>query len=233
METNHRRGGTDMLPEIGQELFLQIDEGNDASTNYKSKVIDMTDEYISIFLPTQQNSGHTRVFRPGTRIEISHFGKDGSKYVFPSVILENINDRIPFVRVSVPAKEEIIRKQRRNFLRVPAYADVALKLVEPRDREIHFVTKTEDVSGGGIAIKYPATYDIRIDDQFEVWMALPCSKDVLQANFIAKVVRIIDQKKPGKKLAPLEIINISQKDQQNIMKYCFECEIDLRKKGLI
>ncbi len=233
METNHRRGGTDMLPEIGQELFLQIDEGNDASTNYKSKVIDLTDEYISIFLPTQQNTGHTRVFRPGTKIEVSYFSKDRSQYSFQSLILETIEDRIPFVRIEVPDKEAIIHKQRRNFLRVPARAEVALKLIEPRDREIHILTKTEDVSGGGIAIKYPSYYDIRVDDQFEVWMALSCSKDVLQANFIAKVVRIIDQKDRSQKLAPMEIINISQKDQQNIMKFCFECEIDLRKKGLI
>ncbi|MBO8170672.1 MAG: flagellar brake domain-containing protein [Bacillaceae bacterium] len=219
-----------MLPEVGQEIYLQVDDGDQTDTSYKSKVIDVKDDYLSIYLPVLQKTGKSKVLRAGSRVGVSHFGKDGARYEYSVMILENVNDEIPYTRISMPKKEEIQRKQRRNFVRIPASVEVALELIEPNDRNIHIVTRTVDISGGGIAVQVPSTYDVRQDDQFNVWLVLPCGKNIVHANFIGRVTRLIEKENQAFKIAPIEIINISQKDQQHIVQFCFQCEVEQRKK---
>lgn len=225
-----------MFPRVGQTIRLQFagsSEEEHSLEDFKSRVTDMTEEMASIELPTSENTGRTGVFRPGTSCLVWYVGEDGSRYEFHSIIVGRESGHIPVLLLQLPKKEQIVRTQRRNYLRIDSALDIAVKHQDPI-RRYHFLAKTVDISGGGLAFTCDESYRLREKDVLQVWIAMPSKNGQVQHAFAE--LEIVRQKAPEEKGLHQWIsgrfTNISEQDRVKVVRACYERQLELRKKGI-
>lgn len=227
-----------MLPIVGQDIFLCKEPSTANSSpvpEYRSKVININNDSIDIHLPANLSSGKTGYLLTGTKLIVIYDIKDGSRIHCPTIVLGHSEGSFKYLRLARPKEEEMMRIQRRNFMRIPAVVDAAVQLIETGDgRRLHFIAKTEDIGGGGIAISCPKTRDLRKNDLLAVWIALPMQNgNVIHAHFSGSVVRIVpDEQQPKILQVSIKFEDILEKELQKIYQYCFEREVELRKKSV-
>jgi c-di-GMP-binding flagellar brake protein YcgR len=225
-----------MLPRIGQTLRLNvIRSSEDAGTHtLKSRVTDIKDGIAAIELPTSENTGRTGLLDVGTPCAVWYVGEDGSRYEFQSSITGRQSEPLPVLFLELPVKEEIIRTQRRNYLRIDSALDIAVKLMDPI-RNYHFITRTVDLSGGGLSFTCKDSYHLQENDKIQVWISFPSKMGQVQhASAILQVVRVKPAEEKGlNHWVSGKFIQISEADRVKVVRACYERQLELRRKGVI
>lgn len=222
-----------MFPGISTvvRILISTASADEPQDIYKSRVDNVLSRSLMIEVPLHENNGRPMAYSPGQEITLFHFGIDGSKYILPSRILKRVNDDVPLWEVALPHPDSIQRIQRRNYLRVPASLELALRSLSKTN---HFLARTLDVSGGGIA--FSCKSDLRVDhgERFACWLAIPTKQGMDHASFTAKVVRVVPPKREGEHQAiSLMILETRELDREKIIRYCFDRQVELRKKGVL
>ncbi|HEY0826563.1 MAG TPA: flagellar brake domain-containing protein [Bacilli bacterium] len=217
-----------MLPKISQTLFLQVanvDE-TEEKEEYKSRISDVGEESFSIDVPIDVKSGKLHRVYVGDTISAYYVSNDGAKYYFNSEVMGFTNDVLKLVIIKKPQLDAITKVQRRTFLRVTADLEVAVKLSE----HFKFLAITEDVGGGGISFVCDGSVPIKQKDVVSCWLLVPYRNGSIDhVPFKGDLVRI----KPldtGKQLVMLSYTEITDPDRQKVIRYCFERQLDFRKK---
>ncbi len=225
-----------LLPRIGQTIRLTF-AGSSEDTSlqtFKSRVVDMKDEIASIELPTSEETGRTGLFGAGAACEVWYVGEDGSRYEFHSSITGRRSEPIPVLFLQLPPKEEILRTQRRNYLRIDTALDIAVKLEDPI-RNYHFVARTVDISGGGLSFTCDESFRIQDHDSLKVWISMPSKTGQVQHAYA--VVEVVRQKPAEKKglhqWISGKFTEISEQDRVKVVRACYERQLELRKKGVV
>lgn len=223
------------FPSIGQVVRLQpiVPDEDIANKIYKTRVADIRDQHILFELPIEVANGRPLNLAKGTEFYFTYINLDGTQYRFRGALLGRVEENIPLILVKLPAKHEIEKSQRRSFLRVDAYLDLAVKLDAP-DRIYHLVTQTTDISGGGLSFTCSPSYLFKEGDKLKLWLVIP-TKDQGIARLVldGEVVRveIYDEVKKTR-LVSVKFILIKDRDHQLLMRYCFERQLELYKKGI-
>jgi len=136
----------------------------------------------------------------------------------------------------VEKQGDIIKVQRRNYFRLDCFVDVRYRIIDPegdatRNKEKTYInTLANNVSGGGVCLlleeKLPAGAIIECE------MFCDTSRKV---RFYGKVVRFEEKGKEGKYKfeAGIAYIEISDYDREVIVRYIYEEQRKLLRKGLI
>lgn len=225
-----------MLPRIGQSIRLTFAGSSEDPRlhTYKSRVVDIKDEVASIELPTNEETGRTGLFGAGTACEVWYVGEDGSRYEFHSSIVGRQSEHIPVLFLQLPSKEEILRTQRRNYLRIDSSLDIAIKLDDPI-RRYHFVARTLDISGGGLSFTCDESYRLQENDKLHVWISMPSKTGQVQHAYA--VMEVVRQKSAEKKglhqWISGKFVQISEQDRAKVVRACYERQLELRKKGVV
>ncbi|MCF6093518.1 flagellar brake domain-containing protein [Microaerobacter geothermalis] len=221
-----------MYPTINQMLFFQIltTDEEEVKKEYKARVADRNEHYIATEIPLEVTTGRMKIFLPGTEILVWYIAADGSRIQFKTQILGRKEDQIPLLIIKTPSIKELKKTQRRNFLRVPAELELS---IQGGKNGVHVLVKTRDISGGGVAFTCEEQVLLKKDDELVCWLVLPLrTGGVTHANFIGKVLRVEPPKEKGlHQWVSLKIDQISNQDQQKLVRYCFERQLELRKKG--
>jgi c-di-GMP-binding flagellar brake protein YcgR len=222
------------LYNIGETLFLQqrVTTENEPVT-YKARVLDLSEQYISIEMPLAEKTGKIGFFPEGCEIEAWFYGKDGSKIFFLCSVLGRRKERIPLTLLTHPVADDIIRTQRREFLRVPCYDEVAIHPVT-KGEFTPFLAKTIDLSGGGLAFVLPQKPELNAGSQIKWWLSLPLKTGTfLHPSGHGEIVRVIEPSEKGLSYkCPMEFSEVVETERQKVIKYCFERQLEIRKKGL-
>jgi c-di-GMP-binding flagellar brake protein YcgR len=219
---------------IGETLFLQQKVSTeDENITYKARVADLSDQYISIEMPLGEKTGKIGFFPEGCEVEVWFYAQDGSRYFFLSSVLGRRKERIPLTLLTHPVEEDIERTQRREFLRVPCYEEVAIHPLT-KGEFTPFLAKTIDLSGGGLAFVLPRKPEFPEGSQMKWWLSLPLkSGPILHPSGLGKIVRIIEPAEKGMPYRfPLEFTDVMETERQKIIKYCFERQLEIKKKGI-
>ncbi|WP_235827880.1 flagellar brake protein [Brevibacillus migulae] len=224
-----------VLPRIGQLLRIKkvsMDE-NISKPTYKSRVADIQGEQVAIEMPIQEETGKMSQFPIGTHIEVSYFAEDGSTYQFQTEVEGEQKENVRLLLMRLPEKEALTRMQRRNYLRVETHVEIAVKTMD-NVRNYHFLARTTDLSGGGMAFTCPDHYRLKVGDKLEVWMALPHKAGVISHSYAeAEVTRCkLPEEKGEHQWVSLKFVTISQADQAKVIRACYERQLELRKKGM-
>ncbi|WP_164984948.1 flagellar brake protein [Ammoniphilus sp. CFH 90114] len=222
-----------MIPGISQLLrvSLRTKDTVESQDTYKSRVDNVLDQSLLIEVPLSEKNGKSMAYSAGIEITVFYFGLDGSKYIFPSRVLSRKNEDVPLWEIALPRLEDIERIQRRNYLRIPAMLELSLKSLT---RGIQFLARTVDVSGGGVAFTCKKEYRMVQGERFQCWLAIPFRQGMEHAPFIAKVVRIVPPKEDmDHQTIMLMISVIKEPEREKIIRYCFERQLELRKKGVL
>lgn len=217
-----------MLPKVNQILYLQVNsiDEEEARQEFKSRIAEVTDEYIAMEVPIHTKNGRLKRLYPGDEMNAYFITEGGVKNFFNTSVLGFKEDVVRLVAIKKPDPESITKVQRRNFLRVPADLEVAVK----RTEQIRFLARTEDVGGGGISFICDSYVPIQTNDILSCWLLIPYRNGAIDhANFKGELVRI-KELEGNKKLGMLQFSEIVDVERQKIIRYCFERQLDFRKK---
>lgn len=207
-----------------QTVEIEVNE-KQRKVAYLSSVLKVCQDCFIFLLPADQAAGE--VLRPGQRIVVS-FYDHVAFYSFSAVVLEVSKPPMPRVKVSLP--EKVSRTQRRNFVRINARIPLEYYLVceNLAERIAGHQATTLDISGGGVLIKT----DQKLDPgaELEITFGIPGKGKVFA---IGKVIRCCPDSNQQKFRVGIQFTLIEKKDREKIIRYIFEQQRMLRKKGLI
>lgn len=216
-----------MQPKVNQHLYIQIEslDEEESRQEYKARIADLDDSFIMIEIPIHLKTGKLKRVHVGDALSAYFVSDEGMKSYFNSEVIGHKEEAVRLVVIRRPDPESITRVQRRGYLRVPAWQEVAVKVSD----HVQFVTLTEDIGGGGISFFFNSSVPLRQNDTVSCWLLLNFKNGVIDhAYFKGDIVRV-KMVENGRSFATLSFSQISNLDQQKIIRYCFERQLEIRK----
>ncbi|WP_168735638.1 flagellar brake protein [Cohnella fermenti] len=216
-----------MLPKVNQTMFLQIsgEAGQDQAPTYRSRIADLTAESIFIEIPMNEETKRYYRTQPGEQMTASYYTADGVKHQFTTVVRGIAKDVVTLIEIRMPHPDEISKEQRRSFLRVETELEIAVRLGE----KVRFTALTADVGGGGISFRCERKWPIVKGMKLNCWLLVPFrTNTVTHAQFIGEVVRV-NEVEPKHYMVMMRFDDIQDSEQQKVIRYCFERQLDMRK----
>lgn len=195
---------------------------------FRCKVVEKQDNILFIDYPINTETKKTAFLVDGSQFRAIFHAEDNTNYAFKTEVLGRKFGNIPMIMISCPPDEEFIRIQRREFVRVPTPADVA---VEYNNQHYQYVT--EDISAGGLALQLKSNEYIPFQegDSISLTIVLPYTNgDIRYVQTAAEVIRIFE--KNHVKLASIQFTDTDDTDKQYIVRFCFERQLLIRKKEI-
>jgi len=217
-----------LLPKLNQDLFIQVANVDNDEENqlYKTRIADLDDDYIYMEQPIHTMKGGFMTLFQGDSLSIYFLSTGGTKNYFYSEVVGFQEDNIRLVTITKPEQSAISQVQRRNHLRVAAELEIAIRISD----NLQFLAVTKDLSGGGTAFECESHYAIQPNTQFDGWLLLPYKNGSIEhASFKGEIVRI-KELEGGLKIGMVTFTNISDVDRQRVIRYCFEKQLEYRKK---
>ncbi len=191
---------------------------------------------IFIELPIDEKTGRTCNMPIGTQVNVWYMNQEGTRFDFNTEIVGRQKGVIPVLLLKVPQKNQINRTQRRNYLRVDIPLEIAIKTMDTT-RGYHFLTRTEDLSGGGLSFKCSTQYALKERDKISIWMLIPLKTGtIMHAYADAEITRCREpEADSGQKQQWISVkfSHISEHDQAKVVRVCYERQLELRKRGVI
>lgn len=214
---------------IGDILTLE-QKYSSQKEKFTCMVVEIEPGCVYIDFPINIESGKIVFLVDGTQLNISFSDDEQAVYVFDSEVLGKVKGQIPMIQLLLPDVETFVKIQRRKYVRLDVTVDAAL---HPENYEFTpFRALTEDISAGGASIRLLKGTDIETASTLYLWMALTLKSGEIQyLRLKSKVIRVTE-KDHGNKLLHIEFIDPPRNDVQTLMRFIFEKQVDLKKKGL-
>lgn len=210
---------------IGTQLTLEP-TFTEKVEKYRCKVVDSDEQFIYINYPVEEASSKTVFLSDGTQLRATFVEESKAAFAFQSEVLGKRKGNIPMIKLAYPGDSEIIKIQRRDFVRVATSLDIAIRF---KEEKYQFVT--DDLSAGGTAVLLNKPVKFKADDEVSLLIPLSFNNgDIKYVSATAAVIRIWDRGNIS--LASLQFTNTDDVDKQQIVRYCFEKQLLIRKKGL-
>lgn len=197
---------------------------------YKSDIQDLTDQYIAISIPIKD--GQYIPLRQGEQLEVLYFYNKEEMYKFYTVVVGRKVDKVPVILLEFP--KELIKIQRRKFVRVPIVCAIDLskiengnidsdvkKLVEKNQALIKAVMV--DLSGGGMRIKIKN--ELKLDDSIIAYIPLDSGEVAIKGE----VVRV-EKDEEKRYVCGINFVDLEEKVQDKIIRYIFQIMRNQRRK---
>ncbi|USB34748.1 flagellar brake domain-containing protein [Paenibacillus sp. YPG26] len=217
-----------MLPKINDLVYIQIasEVEKEEKIEYKSRISEIEEDSYLIEVPIPVDGGGMKKLYMGDELSGYFLADEGVKNYFSTYVLGFVSDNIKLVRIRKPDPDSITRIQRRNFLRVTADLEVAVKT----PGNIRFVARTEDIGGGGFSFYCETNYSLVEGDILHCWILLPYKNGSIEHVPIeAEIVRM-KKLETGRSLVMMKFESISDMERQKLIKYCFERQFDFRNR---
>ncbi|WP_195571026.1 flagellar brake protein [Paenibacillus sp. 1001270B_150601_E10] len=214
-----------MLPKINDMLFIVPDHASPEDGVYKARVTEVDSKSIWFELPIQEGTARSSKFSH-ERLEISFVQADGMKYSFFTKVSGSKQDGILMLAVPKPKAAEIRKLQRRAYLRVKADLELKVHNADEPTQEV----RTIDISGGGLSFTAQKRWKLTPDQQLQCTLYLPQKlgeHDYI--SFSGKVVRT-ESRTEVTELVMMEFEAITDIEREKIIRYCFDKQIEDRRR---
>ncbi|MEH7224259.1 flagellar brake domain-containing protein [Bacillus sp. JJ1566] len=204
---------------------------NPNGEKYRCRVVEKLENKLYIDYPVNNRTGKTVFLLNGTQLKAFVASDSTSAYFFDTTVLGRVKQNIPMIVLSFPGEDSMFKIQRREYVRVETPVDVAIHSLNGEFQP--FVSITRDISAGGAAIILPSTKTLIPGVDILTHFVLPTLSDEYQyVSFRSDVIRIVDGKNGERNKASLKFLDISESDRQLLIKFCFERQLILKKKGI-
>lgn len=214
-----------MKIKLGTNLILEP-TFTDKAEKYRCKVVDLDEQFIYVDYPIDTNTNRTAFFIDGAQLRASYVEESKSAFAFQTEVLGKRNGQIPMIKLLYPGDSEIIKIQRRDFVRVTTALDISIQF---EDEKYQFVT--DDLSAGGTAVIL--NREVRFKEGDEISLLIPLAfnnGDIKYVTTTAAVVRIWERGQQH--IASLQFTDTDDLDKQQIVRFCFERQLSLRKREM-
>ena len=213
---------------VGNTVQMELDhQMGDEHQCFRTKVLDYEKGFIYIDYPVDESTGKPVYFLQGTQFKVWFVGKDEAVYLFETEVLGKIDQSMPMLILKDPGEERYLRVQRREYVRIETAVDT---VVYPADDSFFpFSTVSLDISGGGLALVLPENHAVKRGQALYISLSLPFrAGDIHYIHTKAELIRVIDRLGPLK--GSFKFVDISDKERQAIVRYCFERQLEAKKK---
>ncbi len=217
-----------MFPKVNQMLFFQISSPNsdEEDVQYKARIADENENALYIEYPLNEQTGRLKRLYLGDELSMFFLNNEGVKHYFDSYVSGFAEDGLKLVKIVKPDPKQITKVQRRNFLRVPAELELAIKSPE----QIRNVCSTYDIGGGGVSFFCDKHISISMQDKLECWLLVHYKNGTIEhVPFTAEVVRVHEMES-GRKQVMSRFSIINDSDRQKIIRFCFERQLEFRNR---
>jgi len=217
-----------MKLKVGMTLIIETGF-TETTERYKCKVVEIEDgsDHFMIDYPIQINTGKTAFFLEGSQLHVNFSESTNAAFAFKTEVAGRIRKNIPMIKLSYPGDHQLIKIQRREYVRVETPVDVSVNF---HGDVTQFIA--EDISAGGLAIQLNRTVHFREHDQLMLLIVLPFANgDMKYVKTEATVIRIWE--KSDRSIASLQYDVLDDTDRQYIVRFCFERQLLNRKKGTV
>ncbi|MBG9544537.1 flagellar brake protein [Cytobacillus firmus] len=214
---------------IGEALMLELTY-SEKPEKYKCKLAEREGNNLYIDYPINQETNKTAFLVDGTQLKATFLADDGTVYLFESEVLGRVKQNIPMMILSYPGDEHLVKIQRRQFVRVETPVDVA---IHAENNEFSpFVSVTDDISAGGAAIIAKMDNSLKANMQILTYFVLAMQNGVnYYLKLKSKVIRVSEPRN-GISHISVQFIDITPLDRQLLLRFCFDRQLAMKKKGL-
>jgi c-di-GMP-binding flagellar brake protein YcgR len=211
----------------GVVLTLQV-KNDDKVEKYRCKVQEVKEKEFYVDYPAHIVNGKTTYILNGTQLLITYVSDEGVAYTFESEVLGRLKQAIPMVQLSFPGYHQVLKVQRRQYVRVESNIDVS---VHPLSHHFTpFITLTQDISAGGAALILPE--HASFPEEGHVFTTFVIHLNNGETHYLklkSKIIRLVEVTSKNRWKASLQFDPINEFQRQVLMKYCFEQQLLLRK----
>ncbi|WNB93704.1 flagellar brake domain-containing protein [Bacillus sp. NEB1478] len=214
---------------IGESISL-VPLFSDKKDTYKSKIYEMKDDVLYIDYPSNEATNRTEYFFDGTQFKVSFVDKEKVVYTFRTELLGRKIEKIPVLIITAPKNEDVHKVQRREYVRVETMVDVSVDIIANSDPAFNSVIV--DMSAGGMLLSLPIGHKVAKGDVLDCLVVLPMrSGEKVYLDLECSVLRILDGDN-NRQRAPLQFNQITARDRQHIIRFCFEQQLQMKKKEM-
>jgi len=214
---------------IGDTLILEPMD-TDSPVRYKCRIVEYNEKELYIDYPIHLETNKTVFLINGTQLRGSFVTNEGISYMFDTEIIGRLNQNIPMLVLPFPEKDQIIKIQRRRYVRVAASVDIAIHPISDEYRP--FTAATIDISAGGAAILVPNSIRAAEDMLAELILVLPLQNgEYYYPKLKGNVIRVLEFNEMYNKLI-IEFVDVSPKNRQLLLRYCYDIQLSYKKKGI-
>lgn len=217
--------------EPGLVMTLEPFDGTDKKEEYRCKVVDMEEGKLFIDYPVHRQTHKTVFLMEGMQLAVSFLDPTASSavFMFRTEVTGRVKRNIPMLVLHDPGLTNYVRVQRRKFVRVQKTMDIAVEVNGMRP----FSSITEDVSAGGVTVVLPESVQIERGAEAKMYAVIPAQH--AEPRYIeadAELVRIYHDEKSNRRFGSFQFKDLPYAEQQLLMRFCFEQQLQLRRKGL-
>lgn len=213
--------------QVNQLLHLELTDSGGETTRYPSRIEDLTDTGIVVAAPTKE--GMPLGLGVG-EIVIVWYWDNAAIYTFQSKVISKENEGIPTMLLQWPAKIEKV--QNREYVRVQTSVPVQLTY-HSEDGELETVScRTRDISGGGVMLSIGKPLYVHKDSVVQIEFEVEGEEISIRGIIIWNDWEL-DNEGIEKNILGVKFTLISDIARQAIVKYVFQKQIELRRKGLL
>ncbi|MEW9111368.1 MAG: flagellar brake domain-containing protein [Cytobacillus gottheilii] len=214
---------------IGDTIILET-KYSESGERYQSKVIDQSEHYIYIDYPKNMETHKTAFLLDGTQLKASFVAAAGAVYLFDSEVAGKVKRNVPMIMLTYPGDEQLMKIQRRQYVRVETAVDAALH--SPDENFPPLVCVTEDISAGGASFSTKSQIQVEPEMNVNLWLVLLMhSGEYHYLNLKSKIVRILNMKENTRKIS-VQFSNITPNERQLLLRYCFDRQLAYKKRGI-
>lgn len=193
---------------------------------FRCKVVEISDNVVYIDYPINTFTKKTAFLMDGTQFRATFLNEDKQSMAFNTQVVGRKGGNIPMIILTLPPKEEWIKIQRREYVRVETSADVAIEYAGIYQQYV-----TVDISAGGILVKVRGGTHFSEGVEVNLMIVLPFSNgDIRYVQTTANVVRIFERDQGV--YASIQFTDTDEIDKQYIVRFCFERQLYIRKREL-
>ncbi|WP_141433355.1 flagellar brake protein [Bacillus sp. 03113] len=214
---------------IGDQIILESTYAEKLEF-YKCKVVEKKADNFYVDYPIHMDTNRTVYLVDGTQLKVTFVTKDGNVFLFESEVVGRIKQDIPMIMLNYPGKDQLLKIQRRQFVRIETSVDVAVHAID--DEFDPFTTTTFDISAGGAALVIPKALPFKRGMFISTWFILPMQNgDYHYITIKSKVVRMVDLHNEYKKIS-VQFVETSPKERQLLLRFTFDRQLAMKKKGI-
>ena len=209
-----------LVPGLAVELV--VSEG-EYEGKYRTRIEDVGEGFISVGSPFIKSD--IVPLRLGTKLKLI-FWDELSAYSFSTKIKQRIANPIHLFVLTMP--DSISRVQRRNFVRVTVIKPITFQTVTSEGLSDSFNGTMLDLSGGGMSF----LTEEQVEDQSILYVQLALPKGDMQIPVLVCRTDKIEDSNPQRYCVSTAFHEIPERSRDQIIRYIFEIQRTMRKKGL-
>lgn len=218
---------------IGDTLIIEPIHGESNGEQYKSRVLGKAEKSIYIEYPIHLVTNKLLFLMNGAQMRVNFVTSEGIAYLFHSEVIGRKKDNnVPMLILSLPAENQMVKIQRRQFVRIETSVDIAIHPYEKDGQFEPFTTVSLDFSAGGAAVIVPKHISLQENSKLKVSLVLPLQNgEYNYLHLLAESKKIFDYNEHSNKMT-IEFLEVDPADRQSMLRFSFDRQLSLKKKGI-